>query len=432
MKPPATLFSAVHSPRLLLASAALVCLCSCGTAAYRGTMRGYSRAYAQGNDELMLQNLARLANHQPAHWMQMGAVTASMNFERGLTSSTSRAERSFSLGSALGLTLKADERPTFNFVPLTGKEFADRMMAPISPRVFFTLFEEGWPVDLLMRLLIERIDLGDSYRSHGTLTNQPGNFSTAYLEFLQVCEAARLLQQERQLVLDISSEFSPLAEGHAVAAAPSSEDLMKAREKGLVWQKSGTGWVLGEMRERAVFRLRHGMLSAAGRNNVFSKPGLGTAAARLLVGDFFNMLESGLRLKAPDSQERSGGDGTQARLVLRSLGGVMAAAAREQEDFERILREHGGEFLERTPECQREPVLRLVWQDVPRAELLKASVRLTHAGREYMVTDRKMTDRQMCEAGSRNRDVFRLLMGLYHLVSADMEKLKFPQTLLIQ
>ena len=49
--------------------------------------------------------------------------------------------------------------------PLGGDKFASQLLAPIKPEIFYELVEEGWPIDLLMRVLIERIGTRRGHRA---------------------------------------------------------------------------------------------------------------------------------------------------------------------------------------------------------------------------------------------------------------------------
>ncbi|MBB5037575.1 hypothetical protein [Prosthecobacter dejongeii] len=407
---------------LVLVSLALL---SCGSAAYRSSIRNYSDAYARGSDDQMLLNLVRLRQHQPAHWVQPGPITTSMNFERGLNAGSARGERSLGLAGSLGLNLKADERPSFTYIPLTGKEFTDRMMAPIPPKVFITLFEEGWPIDRLMRLMVERIELGSGKGGLTILPNDPGSGRSTYLTFLKTCEVARILQREGALDLEVQRRFSPLAAGHSSPLQPSTNDLINAREKGLIWQQQGTGWVLGEMQQQAVFRVREGAAKTVALSSLRSQPEFQSADGEEAISTFLQIVEKGLSLRADGGTD--GGSGARAELVVRSFGGIMSAVAQEEPAYEGMSDAQQAVLKSAVPAAQQEPILRLSWAGVPAADLQKPTVKIHLDGESWMITDYKQGEQR-----SRNRDTFRFLVGLSHLVASDLDSLKFPQTLLIQ
>jgi hypothetical protein len=72
----------------------------------------------------------------------------------GSLSSSSAYGDILNLGSAGTYT----DRPTITYTPLTGADFMHVLMTPIPPPALFMLIEEGWPVDMLMQIGVQRIN----------------------------------------------------------------------------------------------------------------------------------------------------------------------------------------------------------------------------------------------------------------------------------
>ena len=59
---------------------------------------------------------------------------------------------------SLGTAGRYTDRPTITYTPLTGAHFMHVLMTPIPPPALFMLIEQGWPVDMLMQIGVQRIN----------------------------------------------------------------------------------------------------------------------------------------------------------------------------------------------------------------------------------------------------------------------------------
>jgi hypothetical protein len=50
-----------------------------------------------------------------------------------------------------------EERPTITYIPIEGREFSERMLSAIPSQTIFAAAQQGWSVDVLMRIGISRI-----------------------------------------------------------------------------------------------------------------------------------------------------------------------------------------------------------------------------------------------------------------------------------
>ncbi|MGA2852708.1 MAG: hypothetical protein ABSE90_01050 [Verrucomicrobiota bacterium] len=177
----------------------LVFVCGCAGTALHHTFADYSGVYAQSMNEQLLLNLARLSQNEPPYFIQFSAMNANFTFHSSLTFSPSgtllpdAAKNTVTLGgSALA---EVTENPQFNFVPLAGEQFASAINKPISKELFFTLYDQGFHADLLMRALVSSVR-----RTNGEVwVNNPN--SRNYAKFLKFCDVLYRAQLDHYLIV---------------------------------------------------------------------------------------------------------------------------------------------------------------------------------------------------------------------------------------
>ena len=139
-----------------------------GPAVMRSSFSEYSEAYASTVNEQMLLNLARRANGHPAYFLQMGLINSSFAFSAAAGGNVSGARGRNQIGHGIitelltaggNLNFSGTEQPTFAITPLAGGTFAQAIFAPIRPIIFFSLLEQGRPVDQLMRIMVHSVEL---------------------------------------------------------------------------------------------------------------------------------------------------------------------------------------------------------------------------------------------------------------------------------
>ena len=156
----------------------------------RGEFRSYNAAYADALNNQMLLNLARLENGHPAYYLVIGNITNRFIDTASATAgsvgtpeqTTDRSTHNapFVAGSPdaiasvplrvaetisqtlFGYSATAayshSKNPEFQFIPLNNEAVAKQILEPVLPDVFFTLYQQGYPIDQLMRVMIERVE----------------------------------------------------------------------------------------------------------------------------------------------------------------------------------------------------------------------------------------------------------------------------------
>ena len=118
----------------------------------------YNAAIAQSSEEQMLMNLVRMRYLNLPEFLEVSSVLTQYTYEGGVGIF---GQRGFgSEGDIFGgnTNLGYSERPTITYVPLSGREFSKRMLAPISVEFIFSVGLAGWPMDLMSLIALQRIN----------------------------------------------------------------------------------------------------------------------------------------------------------------------------------------------------------------------------------------------------------------------------------
>jgi hypothetical protein len=431
---------------LLIAGLCLI-LNGCTSVAFRTEANHFSSAYGDVLNEQMLLNLARLDNGHPAYFIAVGTLNsrwnlgaiATGNFTRSPEDSVkttennttgtnppgsvlglaSRAVESFTklaTGRALGAALESRVTPDFQLIPLNNEQLAQQVLAPTRTNVFFTLYEQGVPVDLLMRVLVEEIQTTFSLGTHAVQRNDPtGSEADSYVNFLRICQVARDLQIAGLLRIEMTKgKFT--ASSDAISTPPDPWVVLQTQVGGGVWKQQDGKWQLGRQQSGGlVFRIAenppYDKAIAAGQRHVpdplFVEQVVGALASTAVLG---KTAQAGNEPKE-EVERRGSGDTEEAFVILRSFSRALEAVGREQNNFPK---DKPG-----IPGPQDEPVIRTKWsrtQQKPGRAL--GAVR--YAGNQYVVADPPLPPSGRSKTW--NRDVFRLLIALNSQVAVDISK----------
>ncbi|MCE0499002.1 MAG: hypothetical protein LV481_13760 [Methylacidiphilales bacterium] len=381
----------------------------------------------------MLLNLARLDQHDPTYFLQFGQISVQYQVSGSLnvvgnetippvSGTTHPLESPLGTGTAT-VGAAASTTPSFTFIPVTDDKVAQALLQPVPPEVLYSLFQQGWPVDQLMRLMVQRFEIqlpGQSGVSTFTNSLDDGDVKS-YAIFLKMCAIARQLQIHGALKLQAKTEFVPLAQGWALPKdkPPTPEQLIAAQDKDLVYvQDPDTkNWQLGRNELIPIFTLGNGsdaVFASLKKQAVYN------------YGDSLNnmrtFLGSGFAVQEKLESDTGSAD---SHLILRSFLNILAAAAKEQTNFEAVL--PGNPLIpEVVPDIERQPILKLRWNGNS-TPLLSPLLALNYHGQTYQITD--PVTAKVDETATWNRDVFRLLTQLAFQVSLDTSKFPLPTTL---
>lgn len=541
---------------LLAITLSVVASSGCAIHRVRADFTGFEKAYADTSNRELLLNLARLQNHDPTYFFKMGQITSSYRMSATVPTSVGYASQSTvsgksntTGGATPGLSYESD--PLFQFIPVNDETNAQLLLKQIPAETFYILYQQGWRIDQLFRVMVDRIEVTQSagpgkgctvaiYRNVPPALDKsavrPGSLDdeelSSYAGFLRASAIAYSLQRHGNLVLREVSTFVPLdtnalsagpstptggggaagggaptpaAPGAGVRAAAeiakgeiSATDIEKAAEKDLSYEMyqppvepggnsssaAPEKILIGQRITSAKFYITpappqsssapagmagvlYNLMSDAhlknlamevvakektpGDINSVSSQDLGNTAFGIFLGAVQNgfAIEDDVSQPSPvggpcpiDTEDASPESGQPqqaaqnaptARLVLRSLIGVMAAAAQEQSAFDDFnahdpnftqLKEEakGVGFKEAVPESELLPVLRIDWKpdDGFKGKPTSPLIELDYRDTKYLVADPQ--DMPVAINQYWNRDVFRLIAALTAQVTVDTSK----------
>jgi hypothetical protein len=308
----------------VLLVALLIMLPGCAPKRMKSDFVGFEAAYAETSNREVLLNLARLQNHDPTYFFKIGQISSLYRMQASLTGSGSYAVSSSNplLGGPAGggtSLLNYENDPSFTFIPVNDQTNAQFLLQPIPAETFYALYQQGWRVDQLFRLMVDRIELTTVtapgvcsvtiYRNQAPQVRSDGTFDAAtlssYVVFLRVSALLYALQKRGDLILSGTNDFVPYdtksalkedppappgrldnthpeaggkvaptgASADSKSKTPSASDIVNALGKDAVWEKDSDGnWLLGQKVTRGVFYLNY---YRAGKN------GSGTSTCKL-------------------------------------------------------------------------------------------------------------------------------------------------------
>jgi hypothetical protein len=176
---------------------------SLGPGRVPGDNINYNEAIAQSTREQMLLNLLRLRYLEQPQFLMVSSVLTQYTIQGDVgvagTRGFSSAPNTITGGANLGYA----ERPTVTYLPISGQEFAKRLMSAIPTELFFSAAQAGWPTDLLMQIGLERI--GNIENMSFGAVPAPGDFDRAK-QFRKDLEKLKRFQHLIQTLAELSQE----------------------------------------------------------------------------------------------------------------------------------------------------------------------------------------------------------------------------------
>jgi len=454
---------------LLLLSVSLIVLTGCGPKRLKSDFIGFEKAYAETSNREVLLNLARLQNHDTTYFFKLGQISSSYKMAATLTGNGSYVIQGTGAGGNAvgggnpGLTYEND--PAFTFIPVNDETSAQLLLKPVPAQTLYNLYLQGWRVDQLFRLMVDRIEVtAPNKNGKGctvqTIRNSPPALrsksspavdseylrdASSYATFLRVSAVVYGLQKHGHLLLKGTTSFVPLDPKSGIPGAadkpdtfsPKTSDIAAAAAKNEAWEFDGKQWVLGEQVFGAQFYLndpdniRRDILGDGRLEGLETGESLNTVLGTLATG--FSIEEPTSGSASADSCPSIAPGTTSAHLVMRSLIGIMAAVAQEQAPFDALVNETALlptaaandkplTFDQAVPPIERLPALRLKWTSQYKSG--PSLVEVTYRGGTYQIAD--STDPPLPENQYWNRDMFRLINQLTAQVTVDISKFPLP------
>jgi len=491
--------------------ASLGVLSACAPKRLKSDFTGFEQVYAETSNREVLLNLARLANHDPTYFFKLGQISTSYRMQASLTAFGSFVPQGLSPGGS-NVTAGAmpmvnyESNPAFTFIPVNDDTNAQLLLKPVPPETFYVLYQQGWRLDQLFRLMVDRVELTTN-TGNACITeaihNSPEDLGS-YVRFLRVSAILYFLQKRGYLLLRGENQFVPydknsyLTEtgnelapteifGGQKVLAPTitAKDFNEASAKNSVWERvepEGGGqakWRLGTEVFNPAFLLNPPFVScenpdAAKKISEDDKlcPDIKKIEEEIKqyheisdnlgrVPDLLPIVLSGLlkgfsiegrsnlstKLMCQTVPLRSTSGVLQIHLVMRSLIGLMAAAAQEQDLYDAMKpatpvpadpllnqkEQEGLTFATAVPMVEQLPLLRLKWLPEGGEPSHLLIPPLIYKGSTYIVADQSEPcdhENLSCAVNqSWNRDVFRLISQLSAQVTVDISKFPLPEVL---
>lgn len=468
-------------------TAILAPLTACGPKRMKSDFIGFEKAYATTANREVLLNLARLQNHDTTYFFKLGQISSTYRMSATLSGNGSYviqgtgAGGNATGGGTPGLTFEND--PSFTFIPVNDDTSAQLLLKPIPAETLYNLFLQGWRIDQLFRLMVDRIELSQGTPDGKTcavqiIRNVPPPVPTShtgadaeylrdaasFASFLRTTAIAYGLQKHGELLLkgatpwvafDTKSFISATppkkdqpepkpddpSGGGDSSAAPKASDLAAAAAKSQSWEYNPDKktWQLGQQIFGAQFYLNDPLNQAQATINSDNRlSGLDNGDS---LTNTLDILKSGALTidealtgvaNAPSCPAYPH---ASAHLVMRSLLGLMSAVAQEQDPFDALLaettplplldqrkKEQLRTFSALVPPIERQPAMRLKWTSADKSG--PALIAVSYAGSAYLIAD--STDPVLPENRYWNRDMFRLLNQLTSQVTVDISKFPLP------
>jgi hypothetical protein len=169
-------------PALVVALLGLVAGCTMGPRTVLRDRFDYSAAVADSWKSQMLLNLVRLRYGDTGVFLDVGQIVAGYSLESvasagvvwnifGVTIPHPNVPNNIVTGGVAG---RFTDRPTITYTPLMGERFARSMMSPIPPAAVLSLLQAGYPVDLVLRLMVSVVN-GIANRYGGDARARPAD-----------------------------------------------------------------------------------------------------------------------------------------------------------------------------------------------------------------------------------------------------------------
>ncbi len=167
-----------------------------GPASVKNERGRYNQAVSHTGSEQMLMNLVKLKYRDSPTFLQVSSISTSRQWGTTAGVNVPIGDSIYSAGNLVPLSAGTTytENPTVTYVPLMGEAFVRQMLTPIPIETLILLFQAGWPVDTVFRLVVQEInDLENASPASGPTPEREPVFK----QFLEAAFIFRDLQKRR-------------------------------------------------------------------------------------------------------------------------------------------------------------------------------------------------------------------------------------------
>src|SRR6185369_6145969 len=139
----------------------------------------YNLVVEKVQNEMLLLNVVRASKRRPMYFTGFNLLRGSMsyNFDTGnMTVPFGKIGTGLNGAYSIVPSVSYSTNPSFDLVVWDTKEFTAGIMTPVTmDTVYYYLVSLGWPKEMLLHLLVERIEQYDNDRKLDTYENDPRN-----------------------------------------------------------------------------------------------------------------------------------------------------------------------------------------------------------------------------------------------------------------
>jgi hypothetical protein len=150
----------------LLITAAVILISGCaarGAKRVPGDRFDYNGAIAQSTREQMLLNIVRSRYLEVPVFLTVSSVLTQYEYDSSIGLGAIFESGSGTNDIFTGETnLRFSERPTITYLPVEGQEFSAHLLSDIPSEIIFAAAQAGWPVDIFMRIAIQRLGAAEN------------------------------------------------------------------------------------------------------------------------------------------------------------------------------------------------------------------------------------------------------------------------------
>jgi hypothetical protein len=205
----------------------------------------FNDAGAESAKEQILLNIVRLRYGEPIYFVDIGSMVSHYALSAGGSYSNYTSDLNVWNNPSLravynmrgepvpgshtwGANLEYTDSPTITYSPLTGEEFAKRVMAPIPPTTIIYLSKSGWSVDRILECCVQQINELGNAPIHEVTQAEPADTS----RFRRLAGLLKKAQDAGYLRLGVEQDVNQNATYFYIAPMPAEleADAKEVRE----------------------------------------------------------------------------------------------------------------------------------------------------------------------------------------------------------
>jgi len=142
---------------------AVLCMTLAGCAAFGPTTVNrdrfdYTAAIADSWKRQMLLNIVKIRYGDAPIFLDVASVINQYEIQTNMNATFGWSSPPNITNQGVGAGGHYIDRPTVTYTPMTGEKFARNLMTPVAPATVMSMVEGGYPIDLVLRILVHSIN----------------------------------------------------------------------------------------------------------------------------------------------------------------------------------------------------------------------------------------------------------------------------------